>query len=41
MPAITLAYDIFGNIHTKEVHGLPTPEKNSLGAIKPAYLWLD
>ena len=38
---ITLAYDIFGNIHTKQVKGLPTPEKNSLGAIKPAYLWLD
>jgi ABC-type transport system substrate-binding protein len=40
VPSITLAYDLFANIYKPAVHGLPAPEANSLGAIKPATLWM-
>jgi ABC-type transport system substrate-binding protein len=41
VPLITTLYDLFGNIYREGVHGLPTPEFNSLGAIKPATLWIE
>lgn len=40
VPAISLAYDLFVNIYSKKVHGLPVPEGNSLGAIKTAGIWM-
>jgi ABC-type transport system substrate-binding protein len=40
VPAISLAYDLFSNIYKPSVHGLPVPEAKSLGAIKPATLWI-
>jgi len=40
VPGITLLYDLYGNIYKATVHGLPTPEANSLGAIKVTTLWM-
>ena len=40
VPGFTLAYDIFANIHSAKVNGLPLPEPDSLGAIKPTTIWL-
>jgi peptide/nickel transport system substrate-binding protein len=40
VPAISLLYDLYGNISTHKVHGVPTPEADSLGAISPDALWL-
>jgi ABC-type transport system substrate-binding protein len=40
VPIITLLYDIFGNIYKANVHGLPSPEADSLGAIKPTTFWM-
>jgi ABC-type transport system substrate-binding protein len=40
IPGITLLYDLYGNIYKSSVHGLPTPEANSLGAIKVTTIWM-
>jgi peptide/nickel transport system substrate-binding protein len=40
VPSISLLYDLYGNIATKKVHGIPTPEADSLGAISPDTFWL-
>jgi ABC-type transport system substrate-binding protein len=40
LPGITLLYDLYGNIYKSSVHGLPTPEANSLGAIKVTTIWM-
>lgn len=40
VPAISLLYDLYGNIATTKVHGIPTPEADSLGAISPDTLYL-
>ena len=40
IPGITLLYDLYGNIYKPTVHGLPTPEANSLGAIKVTTIWM-
>ena len=40
VPAITTLYDLFANIYDAKTVGPPPPgEANSLGAIKPAYLY--
>lgn len=39
IPTITLMYDIFGNIATTKVAGIPTAQRNSLGAIQVAGIW--
>ena len=41
LPVLQLLYDLFGNIHTDKVSGLPAPEPWSLGAIKVAGLYLE
>jgi ABC-type transport system substrate-binding protein len=41
IPTLPLLYDLFGNIHTDKVSGLPAPEPWSLGAIKVAGLYLE
>ena len=41
MPIAPILYDLFGNIHTDQVSGLPAPEPWSLGAIKVAGLYLE
>jgi peptide/nickel transport system substrate-binding protein len=41
IPTLPLLYDLFGNIHTDQVSGLPAPEPWSLGAIKVAGLYLE
>ena len=35
VPAISLLYDLYGNIATKKVQGIPTAQADSLGAISP------
>jgi ABC-type transport system substrate-binding protein len=40
VPGIPLLYDLYGNIYKSSVHGLPTPEANSLGAIKVTTIWM-
>ena len=40
VPGIPLLYDLYGNIYKSTVHGLPTPEANSLGAIKVTTIWM-
>jgi ABC-type transport system substrate-binding protein len=40
VPAISLLYDLYGNIATTKVHGIPTPEADSLGAISPDTLYI-
>jgi len=40
LPVLQLLFDLFGNIHTSKVSGLPAPEPWSLGAIKVAGLYL-
>ncbi len=39
VPAITLNYDLFGNVYTDGVGAPPPGEANSLGAIKPGLLF--
>ena len=40
VPLITTLYDLFGNVYDDSRVGPPPPgEPNSLGAIKPGYLW--
>lgn len=40
VPLITTLYDLFGNVYNADKVGPPPPgEANSLGAIKPGYLW--
>ncbi len=34
LPGVTLMYDVFGNITSDKVFGLPTPEASALGLIK-------
>ena len=41
LPVLQLLFDLFGNIHTDKVSGLPAPEPWSLGAIKVAGLYLE
>ena len=41
IPTLPILYDLFGNIHTDKVSGLPAPEAWSLGAIKVAGLYLE
>ncbi|CAN5721525.1 ABC transporter substrate-binding protein [soil metagenome] len=41
VPVIPTLYDLYGNVHRSEVHGLPSPENNALGAIKPTTLWVE
>ncbi|CAN5721978.1 ABC transporter substrate-binding protein [soil metagenome] len=41
VPTIPTLFDLFGNIHRPELHGLPAPEANALGAIKSATIWLE
>ncbi|MSO86690.1 MAG: hypothetical protein EXQ71_04110 [Acidimicrobiia bacterium] len=41
VPLITTLYDLFGNVYNSEkVGGLPPGEVNSLGAIKPGYIFV-
>jgi ABC-type transport system substrate-binding protein len=40
LPVVQILFDLFGNIHTDKVSGLPAPEPWSLGAIKVAGLYL-
>ena len=40
IPAISLAYDLFTNIHKPAVHNLPVAEANYLGSIKVAGVWM-
>ena len=40
VPGFPLLYDLYANIYTSKVHGLPTPEADSLGAIKVTTLWM-
>ena len=39
IPVIPLLYDLFGNVYTDAVGSPPPGEPNSLGAIKPGYLY--
>jgi peptide/nickel transport system substrate-binding protein len=40
VPALTTLYDLFGNVYNKDKVGpLPTPESNSLGALKPGFIY--
>ena len=39
VPTIPTLYDIFGNIATTKVAGLPVAQRNSLGAIQVAGIW--
>ena len=39
IPSIPLLYDLFGNIYTDAVGSPPPGEANSLGAIKPGFLY--
>jgi ABC-type transport system substrate-binding protein len=40
LPTITTLYDLFGNVYDEDIVGPPPPgEANSLGAIKPGYLY--
>jgi len=40
VPLITTLYDLFGNVYNEDVVGPPPPgEPNSLGAIKPGFLY--
>ncbi len=39
IPVIPLLYDLFGNVYTDAVGTPPPGEPNSLGAIKPGYLY--
>ena len=40
MPLITTLYDLFGNVYDATKVGPPPPgEANSLGAIKPGFLY--
>lgn len=39
IPSITLNYDLFGNVYTDAVGPPPPGEANSLGAIKPGFLF--
>ena len=40
IPSISLAYDLFTNIHKSSVHNLPVAEANYLGSIKVAGVWV-
>ena len=40
VPTLATLYDLFGNMYTTEVSGVPAPEPWSLGAIKVATLYL-
>ncbi len=40
LPGVTLMYDLFGNISSDKVFGLPTPEGSALGAIKLTTVYL-
>ncbi|MFI5040908.1 MAG: ABC transporter substrate-binding protein, partial [Acidimicrobiales bacterium] len=40
VPFFPLLYDLFANISKPSVHGLPTAEPDSLGAIKTATIWM-
>ena len=40
VPGFTLAYDLFGNIYSAKVNGLPLPAPDSLGALKMTTIWL-
>jgi peptide/nickel transport system substrate-binding protein len=40
LPGVTLMYDLFGNISSDKVFGLPTPEGSALGAIKMTTVYL-
>ena len=40
VPGFPLLYNLYANISTSKVHGLPAPEADSLGAIKTVTLWM-
>jgi peptide/nickel transport system substrate-binding protein len=40
VPFIPTLYDLFANIYTPKISGLPVPEANSLGAIRVATLYI-
>jgi peptide/nickel transport system substrate-binding protein len=40
LPGVTLMYDVFGNITSDKVFGLPTPEASALGLIKLTNVYL-
>jgi peptide/nickel transport system substrate-binding protein len=41
VPALTTLYDLFGNVYNKDKVGpMPEPEANSLGALKPGFLYV-
>jgi peptide/nickel transport system substrate-binding protein len=40
LPAIDLLYDLYGNISKSSVHGIPTAEPDSLGALKMTTIWM-
>ncbi|MEJ7583916.1 MAG: hypothetical protein WKF43_07460 [Acidimicrobiales bacterium] len=40
VPVMTTLYDLFGNMYTTKIAGVPAPEPWSLGAIKFATLYL-
>jgi peptide/nickel transport system substrate-binding protein len=40
VPFVNIAYDLYTNIFRQDVHGVPRPQANSLGAISPTTLWL-
>ena len=40
LPGVTLMYDVFGNITSDKVFGLPTPEASALGLIKLTAVYL-
>jgi ABC-type transport system substrate-binding protein len=39
-PGFPLLYDLYANISTSKVHGLPSAEADSLGAIKTVTIWM-
>jgi len=40
VPGFPLLYDLYANISTSKVHGLPAAEADSLGAIKTVTIWM-
>ncbi len=40
VPGFPILYDLYANISTSKVHGLPPAESDSLGAIKTTTIWM-